>query len=247
MPSFDLYSFLKSLLLSTAEPLSVKTIQNLITLHHAEAVKEEAGSPSYTGLVPTLLTASQIRNAVEDLNQKLESTKEVYRILENAEGFQLAIIPDYAPWVRLLREEPKPLKLSQALLETLTIIAYKQPVSRSELEAIRGVSVDSALQKLSQLELIYISGRAELPGRPMQYATTKKFLDLCGIRSLEELPQSDLLAQGRLDHYLSTHAQPPPPLDNAAMGLASTATPLDLPFESLEPSIRSKTDLSASS
>ncbi len=231
MPSFDLYSFLKSLLLSTSEPLSVKTIQNLITLHHTQAVHEANDNPSYTGQVPTLLTASQIRNAIEDLNHTLESVHEVYRIVEGAEGFQLVIIPNYAHWVRLLRSEPKPLKLSQALLETLTLIAYKQPISRSELEAIRGVSADSALQKLSQLELIYISGRAELPGRPMQYATTKKFLDLCGLRSLEGLPQSDLMAQGKLDHYLSTQAQPPPVLDNTAMGLPGIATPLDLPFE----------------
>lgn len=236
MPSFDLYSFLKSLLLSTSEPLPVKTIQNLITLYHAEAVHEDEDSTAYTHLVPNLLTASQIRNALEDLNQKLEQADDVYRIVENAEGFQLVIIPAYAHWVRLLRGDPKPLKLSQALLETLTIIAYKQPISRAELEAIRGVSVDSALQKLSQLELIYISGRAELPGRPMQYATTKKFLDLCGLRSLEELPQSDLMAKSQLDAWLSAQNTPPPLLDNAAMGLPSSATPLDLPFEGLAPS-----------
>jgi segregation and condensation protein B len=231
MQAFDLYSFLKSLFLSTSEPLAVKGIQNLITQYHAELVQEDEDSQGCIRAVPNLLTASQIRNAIDDINEKLEASHEVYRIAEVLDGFQLVIIPAYAPWVRLLRSEPKPLKLSQALLETLTIIAYKQPITRAELEAIRGVSVDNALQKLNQLELIYISGRAELPGRPMQYATGKKFLELCGLRSLEELPKSDLIPEGHLESWLAENTQGAPVFGNESVGFAASATPLDLPFD----------------
>lgn len=229
MQAFDLYSFLKSLFLSTSEPISIKAIQNLITQYHAEVVHEDEESLTASQPVPNLLTASQIRNGIEAINEKLETSHEVYRIVEVSEGFQLVIIPSYAHWVRLLRAEPKPLKLSQALLETLTIIAYKQPITRAQLEAIRGVSVDNALQKLSQLELIYVSGRAELPGRPMHYATSKKFLELCGLSSLEDLPKSDLVPQGNLDHWLAEKTEAPPVFGNESVGFA--ATPLDLPFE----------------
>jgi chromosome segregation and condensation protein ScpB len=97
--------------------------------------------------VPTLLTATQIREAVDALEAEMREANDACRILQGPEGFRLVISPAYADWVRLLRGEPRPQRLSPASLETLSIVAYRQPVTRSEMEAIRGVSVDSALTR----------------------------------------------------------------------------------------------------
>ncbi|MGA2053068.1 MAG: SMC-Scp complex subunit ScpB, partial [Opitutales bacterium] len=136
----------------------------------------------------------------------------------------LAVAPEYAEWVRLLRDAPRPLRLSQAALETLALVAYRQPVTRAEIEAVRGVAADSALTRLLELELVYVSGRADLPGRPIQYATTDKFLELCGVRSLEELPATDVVAPGQLNEWIRRATLPPEEqqmLSDADMGLAS--------------------------
>lgn len=158
----------------------------------------EAEAPA----VPRLVTVTQIREALEALQAELEATGEAYRIVETHQGFRLVTAPEYADWVRLLRNAPRPLKLSPAAMETLSIIAYRQPVTRAEMETIRGVSVDSAVNKLLELDLVQVIGRAELPGRPLQYGTTEKFLEFAGIRSTEELPASDIITQSRLDTWI---------------------------------------------
>ena len=174
--------------------------------------------------VPTLLTATQIRDAMEAIGQELVESGDVCRLVQGPTGFRLAVAPEYAEWVRLLRDAPKPLRLSQAAMETLALIAYRQPVTRAEIEAVRGVAADSALSRLMELELVYVSGRAELPGRPIQYATTNKFLELCGVRSLEELPATDVVAPGQLNEWIRRATLPIEEqqlLSDADMGLAS--------------------------
>lgn len=200
-----------ALMFSTSEPLSIKDIQAVITRYHAEndarATAPKGGDEDADGpdggqsviedifaQVPTLLTATQIREAMEEISAELEESGAVYSLLQSSSGFKLAISKDYAEWVRLLRNDPRPQRLSRAALETLAIIAYRQPVTRAEIEAIRGVNADGAIGRLTEKELIYISGRADLPGRPLQYATTQNFLDYAGISSLEELPASDVLS-----------------------------------------------------
>ncbi|MCG8525572.1 MAG: SMC-Scp complex subunit ScpB [Opitutales bacterium] len=140
---------------------------------------------------------------MNDLTRELEQTNEVYRVLLTKEGYRLCIAPEYGDWIRALRGETKPLKLSQAALETLAIVAYRQPVTRSEMERIRGVAVDSALSRLIELELVVARGRAELPGRPLQYGTTPKFMDFCGLESLSDLPTSDIVSSDRLDEWVN--------------------------------------------
>jgi segregation and condensation protein B len=152
--------------------------------------------------VPSLLTATQIRDAMEAIAQDLEISGDVCRLVQGPNGFRLAVAPEYADWVRLLRDSPRPLRLSQAALETLAIVAYRQPVTRAEIEAVRGVAADSALNRLLELELACISGRADLPGRPIQYSTTDKFLEFCGIRSLEELPATDVVSPSQLNEWI---------------------------------------------
>lgn len=158
--------------------------------------------------VPTILTATQIREAMEEISAELEESGQVYSLLQSSSGFKFAISKDYAEWVRLLRNDPRPQRLSRAALETLAIIAYRQPVTRAEIEAIRGVNADGAISRLSEKELIYISGRADLPGRPIQYATTQNFLDYAGINSLDELPASDVLTPGQIAEWIRARRVP---------------------------------------
>jgi segregation and condensation protein B len=103
-------------------------------------------------------------------------------------------------------------------LETLAIVAYRQPVTRTEIEAIRGVSAEAGLNKLMERELVYITGRADLPGRPLQYGTTDKFLEFVGVKSLVELPASDVLSPRQIDEWMKNAINPKTPTD-AEMGL----------------------------
>jgi segregation and condensation protein B len=235
---FNLKKIIKALLLSTSEAVSIKDIQKVVQRYHAQAVhekSEEGATPSpdvsapadapvqeviqdIINQVPTLLTATQIREAVDILEAEMRDSNDSARILQGPEGFRLVISPAYADWVRLLRGEPRPQRLSPASLETLSIIAYRQPVTRPEMEAIRGVSVDSALNRLLELELVAVTGRADLPGRPIQYGTTDKFLDFTGLRTLGELPASDVLSPAQISEWI-TRATTPVTVGDAEMGL----------------------------
>ena len=123
------------------------------------------------------------------------------------------------------------MKLSSAALETMSIIAYRQPVTRAEIEAIRGVSIDSALNKLIDLELIYITGRAELPGRPMQYGTTEKFLEFTGIKELDELPASDILSNHQIDEWMRRSNESEEEISDEDVGLKKEPKSDELPLD----------------
>ena len=136
--------------------------------------------------------------------------------------------PRFARWVRILRQEPLPVRLSQSALETLAVVAYRQPVTRHEIETIRGVSAEAGVSRLLERELISIVSRADLPGRPLQYGTTDKFLEFVGVKSVDELPASDVLTSRQIDDWLRTSANPSKPGDTD-MGLADEQLPLDAP------------------
>jgi len=172
--------------------------------------------------VPSLVTATQIRDAVAEIAAELAQADEGLLLIEGSSGYRLVTHPRFARWVRLLRGEPTPARLSRTALETLAIVAYRQPVTRSEIETIRGVSADAGLNKLVERELVYVVGRAELPGRPIQYGTTEQFLEFVGLRSLDELPASDVLSNRQINEWLQTAAEAaaaPQPLADEAMGL----------------------------
>ncbi|MGF0069842.1 SMC-Scp complex subunit ScpB [Candidatus Spyradosoma sp. SGI.093] len=241
---FNLKKILKALLASTSEPLSIKDVQAVVTRYHEQREKsaqratapetDEAGVPveraadadepeqrvieDIINQVPTLLTATQIREAVEELNQEMKETRDATRIVVGPEGFRMTISPDYAEWIRLLRNDPKPQRLTAAALETLAIVAYRQPVTRAEMEALRGVSVDSAISRLLELELITVSGRADLPGRPSQFSTTPKFLEFVGLQTISELPESDVLSPAQISAWIQKAMNPNRPT-NADVGL----------------------------
>ncbi|HEU5078404.1 MAG TPA: SMC-Scp complex subunit ScpB [Opitutaceae bacterium] len=168
--------------------------------------------------VPSLITATQIREAMAQIAEELRVANDIYLLIEGPTGYRVVTHPRFAGWIRILRDEPPPVKLSQSALETLAIIAYRQPVTRTEIETIRGVSAEAGLNKLLERELVYITGRADLPGRPLQYGTTDKFLDFVGVKSLVELPASDVLSPRQIDEWLKNATTSRPPSD-AEMGL----------------------------
>ena len=235
---FDLKKTLLTLLHSTNEPLSIKDVQAVITRYHERAEQlledqeESADGPGQADedgqevmrdlldQVPSLLTSAQIRDAMDSIAEDLRQSDEVFRLREGPNGYRLAVSPRYSDWVRLLRDEPRPQRLSPAAMETLAIVAYRQPVTRSEIEAIRGVSADSALNKLMERELVYVIGRAELPGRPLQYGTTDGFLEFCGLKSLEELPSSDVLSPNQITEWIRSATMPEEQISDKDMGLA---------------------------
>jgi segregation and condensation protein B len=199
----------------------------------ATGEEDAAAEPTDADLyaeVPSLVTAAQIREAMDAIAGELRAANDVYLLIEGAQGYRLVTHPRFARWVRILRNEPPPAKLSQSALETLAVIAYRQPVTRTEIETIRGVSAEAGLNKLLERELVYITGRADLPGRPLQYGTTDKFLEFVGVKSLVELPASDVLSPRQIDEWLKNAMNPTTPGD-AEMGLPLEAGEGETPME----------------
>ncbi len=194
----------------------------------AEVIAEPPSDPELYSEVPELVTVTQIRETMDAIAAELRASDEGLLLIEGANGYRLVTHPRFARWVRILRQEPPPVKLSQSSLETLAVVAYRQPVTRTEIEHIRGVSAEAGINKLLERELIYIVGRADLPGRPLQYGTTDKFLEFVGIKSCDDLPASDVLSSRQIDEWLqnSTNAHHPTDTD---MGLADEQLPLEGP------------------
>ena len=176
--------------------------------------------------VPTLVTVTQIREVMDEIAAEMRAADQGLLLIEGSNGYRLVTQPRFARWVRILRAEPPPLKLSQSSVETLAIVAYRQPVTRGEIETVRGVSAEAGVNKLLERELIYVVGRADLPGRPIQYGTTDNFLEFVGIKSLDELPASDVLSSRQIDEWLA-NAMNPTKLGDTDMGLSNEELPLD--------------------
>jgi segregation and condensation protein B len=247
--AFNLKKVLKALLYSTSQPLSTKDIQAAFERFHrqpaaapasengaaspaepAEVTAEPPDSPDLYEDVPSLVTSSQIREAMDEISAELAAADDGLALVDGASGYRLATHPRFARWIRILREEPAPVKLSQSSVETLAVVAYRQPVTRSEIESVRGVSADAGIAKLLERELITVVGRAEVPGRPIQYGTTDRFLELVGIKSIVELPASDVLSSRQIDDWLKGGTAGHTPND-ADMGLDERELALGAPDE----------------
>jgi segregation and condensation protein B len=135
----------------------------------------------------------QLRQYIQSLNDKYEANKSAFRIEQIAGGYQMLTLSVYNPWLQKLLRVRSEGKLSPAALETLAIIAYKQPVIIADIEVIRGVAVGEVIRSLMSKGLVKIVGRAEVLGRPMLYGTTKKFLEVFGLNSLKDLPKVEEL------------------------------------------------------
>jgi segregation and condensation protein B len=138
-------------------------------------------------------SAKQVRQYIENLNEKYKANNNAFRIEQIAGGYQMLTLSPYNLWLKKLLRVRDDSKLSPAALETLAIIAYKQPVIRADIEAIRGVAVGDIVRNLMYKGLVKIVGRAEVLGRPMLYGTTKKFLETFGLNSLKDLPKIEEL------------------------------------------------------
>ena len=159
------------------------------------------------------LTPARVSEWVEALNTEYEQTSRSFRIVEVAGGYQMRTLPLYRTWVR--KSEPlKPVRLTQPAMETLAIVAYRQPVTRATIEHLRGVDCSHGLRALLERRLIRISGKDPSPGRPILYATTREFLSLFNLNDLRELPTLE-------DFDLK------PPVQGAAAGPAQQTVPLD--------------------
>ncbi|HEX2855028.1 MAG TPA: SMC-Scp complex subunit ScpB [Opitutaceae bacterium] len=195
----------------------------------AEPVEEIAEAPQDPELyedVPSLITATQIREVIDEISAELRAADDGLLLIEGSNGYRLVTHPRFARWVRILRAEPPPVKLSQSSIETLAVVAYRQPVTRGEIETIRGVSAEAGINKLLERELIYIVGRADLPGRPIQYGTTDQFLEFVGVKSIDELPASDVLSSRQIDEWLKNSSTAHKPTDTD-MGLSDEQLPLE--------------------
>jgi segregation and condensation protein B len=138
-------------------------------------------------------SVKQIRDCVKSLNEKYEDNNSAFRIERIAGGYQMMTLDAYNHWLRKMIRVRADNKLTQAALETLAIVAYKQPIMRADVEGIRGVSSGEMIRSLMYKGLVRITGRAEVLGRPMLYGTTKKFLDVFGLNNAKDLPKIDEL------------------------------------------------------
>lgn len=160
-----LHSILESLFFSIEEPLTPQRLCEVV----AEAEKED------------------VLSVIEELQAEYEQTGRGFRLVAVAGGYQLRTLKENAPWVRALLQG-RPVRMSRPTLETLAIIAYKQPITRAEIESIRGVDVDGVISSLLERRLIKIMARKDVPGRPFLYGTTPEFLEVFGLKDLSELP-----------------------------------------------------------
>jgi segregation and condensation protein B len=164
-------SVLEALLLSTHHPLTPARLVELMDL---------------PGPKP-------IRPAVAALNEVYDRTGRSFRIEQVAGGYQILTLPQFGETLKKLHQKEIDAKLTKAAVETLAIIAYKQPILRADVEAIRGVASGETIRSLMEKHLVKIAGRAEEPGRPILYGTTKRFLELFGLNTLRDLPPSQNL------------------------------------------------------
>ena len=203
----QLSAIIEALLVASEEPLPSSEIARIVRARVAEAedalaADNESDNDSdqdydhSPDALPDELAAlaslsdDAVTAAIVELNKQYESSGRAFLCTERAKGWKIYTHPDYAAFVRQLFPDRKPSRLSGPAMETLAIIAYRQPVTKASIEAVRGVSCDGMLQKLLDRELVKIGGRAELPGRPLLYETTDLFFEHFGVKSVDELPNS---------------------------------------------------------
>lgn len=183
----ELKLILESILFSAQKPLSLAELRSCMKEapeHVEEALPKELAAPK----------VSAMEEALALLQQDYDSLGRSFRLACVAGSWQFVSIPEVAPWVKaLVGHRPRPPRLSQAALETLAIIAYRQPLTRAEGEQIRGVAIDGVLKMLLERGLVEQAGRAEVLGRPMTFRTTELFLEYFGLKDLDDLPAADEL------------------------------------------------------
>ncbi len=215
-----LKEIIEALLFASQKPLSLKEITAALrgALQDSDDEAVRAASKLRTG---------EVQGLIEELRADYETQGRAFQFVEQAEGWALRSKPEFAVWIRQLYPESKPTRLSGPALETLAIIAYRQPLTRADIEAVRGVAVDGVVQSLQDRGLIRISGRAEVPGRPLLYETTEVFMQHFGLKSLDELPNVEELRRVKLPTASTGELFP--------QGTPAPAAPADPSTELLQP------------
>lgn len=152
-----------------------------------------------------LLDGTEARTLVRRLNRLYDSEGSAFRVEEVAGGFQLMTRSQFGKWLRRLFQAPVETRLSNPALETLAVVAYRQPVLRADVDAVRGVDCGEILRQLMERDLVRIVGRSDDLGRPYLYGTTKRFLQIFGLRHLEDLPRADILRAPQIPAELPSH------------------------------------------
>lgn len=181
METNELKPILEALLFAGERPLNIEELR--------QAFEEAPEAPA-------------IRTALDELKREYEEQGRGIRLFEIAGGFQILTEAAFGTYLKRFYQAREKKKLSQATLETLSIIAYKQPVTRAEIEFVRGVNVDGALKSLMEKALVKIVGRKEVPGRPMLFGTTKVFLEHFGLNSIKELPALSEFTEKDIEPHL---------------------------------------------
>ncbi len=203
----QLSAIVESLLIASQNPLASEELARLVRARVAEAEDirvREAEEGKEAPLLPDWLVAlaatssENIAAAILDLNTTYQESQRAFTILERPNGWKLYTRLEYGDFVRQLFPGRKPERMSGPAMETLAIIAYRQPITKAAIEAVRGVACDGMIQKLLDRDLIRIGGRAELPGRPLLYETTDLFFEHFGIRSIDDLPNATELRKVKL-------------------------------------------------
>ena len=211
----ELPSIIEALLVASDEAMPAEELARVIRSRVAEAEdvrardleegQEPAPLPDWLTSLATV-SAAEVVAAIATLNGQYEASGRAFTLTEQAKGWRIFTRPAYGEFVRQLFPGRRPERLSAPAMETLAIIAYRQPITKAAIEAVRGVSCDGMLQKLLDRDLVRIGGRADLPGRPLLYETTELFFEHFGIRSIDDLPNAGELRKVKL---------PEPPADSS--------------------------------
>lgn len=181
--TLELKSVVEALLFSAEHPLTIKEIRSVLA--EATDEKEPALAEAFRNV-----REAQIAAVLEELKAELDLQPRSFQVVEVAGGWRMVSRSEYAPWLKKLLDEGRPYRLSPPALETLSIIALRQPIARADIAGIRGVEVDGVIKTLLERDLITITGRSDVPGKPMLYGTTQRFLEHFGLRSLDDMPKA---------------------------------------------------------
>nr|HRJ73629.1 SMC-Scp complex subunit ScpB [Terrimicrobiaceae bacterium] len=209
---FPLSQIVEAILFASQKPVSAKELIGILK-SAAEAGKENPLSPAAPY---AKVKEAHLREAIEELENACMDPARTYEVRENAAGWQLVTKANFSPWLRQLYPENRSARMSAPAMETLAIIAYRQPITRADIEAVRGVAVDGVMQTLLDRGLVKIAGRAEVPGRPLLYETTQHFMEHFGLKNLDDLPNAGELRTIKLPQ---ADGQPLPDFRNAGVML----------------------------
>ena len=230
----QLSAIIEALLFASQSPLTTEELARLVRARVAEAedvrareIEDGKEPPDLPEWLAALASTSpeDASQALRELLHSYDASQRAFTLSERPKGWKILTRAEFGEFVRQLFPERKPERFSGPAMETLAIIAYRQPITKAAIEAVRGVACDGMLQKLLDRDLIRIGGRADLPGRPLLYETTELFFEHFGIRSIDDLPNSTELRKVKLPEPTPGPADAEQQLALSAIGSTSSPQP----------------------